>query len=190
MLLQIMEEGHLTDSFGRRVDFRNCVLLMTSNIGASMIKSQGSLGFVPHTAEKTYEQMKQQLIKEVDRHFRPEFLNRLDDTIVFRQLTKDDMKEIVVLEFKNVRDRLRERNIDVKISDPAKELIIERGFDPDFGARPIRRAIERFIEDPLSEELLRGQFKSGDTILVQCKDDHLVFKTAKEEPVSVHKQNV
>ncbi|NQT21582.1 MAG: ATP-dependent Clp protease ATP-binding subunit [Planctomycetes bacterium] len=187
MLLQIMEEGHLTDSFGRRVDFRNCVLLMTSNIGASMIKSQGSLGFVPRTAEKTYEQMKQQLIKEVERHFRPEFLNRLDDTIVFRQLTKDDMKEIVVLEFKNVLDRLRERNIDVKISNPAKEFIIERGFDPDFGARPIRRAIERFIEDPLSEELLRGQFKSGDTILVQCKDDHLVFKTAKEEPVGVNK---
>ena len=186
MLLQIMEEGRLTDSFGRSVDFRNCVLLMTSNIGASLIKSQATLGFVPTSAERSYEQMKQQLIKEVERHFRPEFLNRLDDTIVFRQLTRDNMKDIVLLEFRQVLNRLRDRNIEVEITEEAKEFIIDRGFDPDFGARPIRRAIERFIEDPLSEELLRGQFKNGDHIRVSVKDGHLIFETLKEEAVVTH----
>jgi len=187
MLLQIMEEGRLTDSFGRSVDFRNCVLLMTSNIGASMIKSQAGLGFVPKTQEKSYENMKAQLIKEVERHFRPEFLNRLDDTIVFKQLTREDMKQIVVLEFTNVLERLRERNIEVEISEEAKEFIIDRGYDPDFGARPIRRAIERYIEDPLSEELLRGQFKSGSHIRVGLRDGHLVFDKVKKEAVAAHK---
>ena len=186
MLLQIMEEGRLTDSFGRSVDFRNCVLLMTSNIGASLIKSQATLGFVPTSAERSYEQMKQQLIKEVERHFRPEFLNRLDDKIVFRQLTRDNMKDIVLLEFRQVLNRLRDRNIEVEITEEAKEFIIDRGFDPDFGARPIRRAIERFIEDPLSEELLRGQFKNGDHIRVSVKDGHLIFETLKEEAVATH----
>jgi len=186
MLLQIMEEGRLTDSFGRAVDFRNCVLLMTSNIGASMIKTQTGLGFRPVTEERNYEQMKSQLMKEVENHFRPEFLNRLDDTIVFKQLTREDMKEIVILEFRNVLDRLRERNIEVLITDEAKEFIIDRGYNPDFGARPIRRAIERYIEDPLSEELLRGEFKSGDHIHVRVKDGHLVFEPEKEVPVVAH----
>ncbi|HUS57204.1 MAG TPA: ATP-dependent Clp protease ATP-binding subunit, partial [Planctomycetota bacterium] len=136
MLLQIMEEGRLTDSFGRSVDFRNCVLLMTSNIGASMIKNQTGLGFVATSEERTYTQMKDVLMKEVERHFRPEFLNRLDDTIVFKQLTREDMKHVVLLEFKQVLDRLKERNIHVDVTDEAKEFIIDRGYDPEFGARP------------------------------------------------------
>ena len=183
MLLQIMEEGRLTDSFGRHVDFRNCVLLMTSNIGAAMIKSQTGLGFMPTSEERTYGQMKDMLMKEVERHFRPEFLNRLDDVIVFKQLTRDNMKDIVLREMKQVLSRLKDRDIEVEITDEAKEFIVDRGFDPDFGARPIRRAIERFIEDPLSEEILRGRFKHGDRIHVNLKDGHLVFETVvKEEP--------
>jgi len=184
MLLQIMEEGRLTDSFGRHVDFRNCVLLMTSNIGAQMIRSQTGLGFVPTTEERTYTQMKDMLIKEVERHFKPEFLNRLDDTIVFKQLSRENMKQIVLLEVKQVLQRLRERDIHVDISDEAKDFIVDRGYDPDFGARPIRRAIERYIEDPLSEELLKGRFKHGDNIHVNVKDGHLVFETAAEEALA------
>jgi len=130
--------------------------------------------------------MKDVLMKEVERHFRPEFLNRLDDTIVFKQLTREDMKHVVLLEFKQVLDRLKERNIHVDVTDEAKEFIIDRGYDPEFGARPIRRAIERYIEDPLSEELLRGLFKSGDHIRVSVKDNHLNFETVKEEALATH----
>ena len=190
MLLQIMEEGRLTDSFGRHVDFRNCVLLMTSNIGAAMIKSQTGLGFMPTSEERTYGQMREMLMKEVERHFRPEFLNRIDDVIVFKQLTRDNMKEIVLLEMKQVLGRLRERSIEVTIADDAKDFMVDRGFDPDLGARPIRRAIERFIEDPLSEEILRGRFKHGDHIHVTLKDGHLMFDAVKEEALAAHEQEV
>ena len=190
MLLQIMEEGRLTDSFGRHVDFRNCVLLMTSNIGAAMIKSQTGLGFVPTSEQRTYAQMREMLMKEVERHFRPEFLNRLDDVIVFKQLTRDNMKEIVLIEMRQVLERLKERNIEVTIADDAKDFMVDRGFDPDQGARPIRRAIERFIEDPLSEEILRGRFKHGDHIHVTLKDGHLMFDAIKEEALAAHGHEV
>jgi len=190
MLLQIMEEGNLTDSFGRRVDFRNTVLIMTSNIGSDIIKNQAGLGFRKKTGEATYEQTKEALMKEVERHFRPEFLNRVDDTIMFRQLTRDDLKEIVDIELGKVRGRLKGQGLELVLTDEAKELIINQGYDPDFGARPLRRAIEHLIEDHISEELLRGAYKGKDTITVSVKEEHLYFEAsesgAEKKAVKVH----
>jgi len=197
MLLQIMEEGRLTDSFGRHVDFKNVILIMTSNIGADMIKNQGGMGFVKATGEETYEQMKERLMAVVERHFRPEFLNRLDDIIVLRHLTREDLREIVDLEFSYVADRLRERGLSVELSSEAKEFLIDKGYSPEFGARPLRRAIENHVEDPLAEELLRKQFKEGTRIIIKVRDDHLYFEfvepdqagqaPAEEEPAEATK---
>ena len=189
MLLQIMEEGNLTDSFGRRIDFRNTVLIMTSNIGSDIIKNQGGLGFRKKTAEATYEQTKEVLMKEVERHFRPEFLNRVDETIMFRQLTRDDLKAIVDIELAKVRLRLKSRDLGLVLTDEAKEYMINQGYNPDFGARPLRRAIEHLIEDHISEELLRGAYKEKKCITISVKDDHLFFdstETTAPSPVEVH----
>ena len=158
---QIMEDGRLTDSFGRKVDFRNTILIMTSNIGADVIKSQSGLGFRRSSAEQTYENMKKQLMEEIEKHFRPEFLNRLDDVIVFRALTKEDLRIIVNYEFALVRARAEEKNVDLRLSPEAAEYLIEKGYNPDFGARPLRRVIEHEIEDPLSEDLLKGVFRGA-----------------------------
>ena len=175
MLLQIMEDGRLTDSFGRKVDFRNTILIMTSNIGADVIKNQSGLGFRRSTDEQTYDNMKKQLMEEIDKHFRPEFLNRLDDVIVFRALTKDDLRTIVNYEFEMVRARAQEKSVDLRLSPEAAEYLIEKGYSPDFGARPLRRVIEREIEDPLSEDLLRGVFLGAATVTVGVKDGKLTF---------------
>jgi ATP-dependent Clp protease ATP-binding subunit ClpC len=189
MLLQIMEEGNLTDSFGRRVDFRNTILIMTSNIGADIIKNQAGLGFRKKTAEDSYEQTKEILTKEVERHFRPEFLNRLDDTIIFRQLTREDLKQIVDIELAKVRDRLTSQGLELVLTDEAKEFLINQGYNPDFGARPLRRAIENLIEDHLSEELLRGSYKGKRRITVSVRENHLYFEafsSSAESPVEIH----
>ncbi|MFO8013011.1 MAG: ATP-dependent Clp protease ATP-binding subunit [Phycisphaerae bacterium] len=190
MLLQIMEEGNLTDAFGRKVDFRNTVLIMTSNIGSDIIKNQAGLGFRKKTSEASYEQTKEALMKEVERHFRPEFLNRVDDTIMFRQLTRDDLKAIVDIELAKVRGRLKAQGLELVLTDEAKEHIIDKGYDPDFGARPLRRAIEHLIEDHISEELLRGAYKGKDTITVSVKEDHLYFEASasgtETKTVGVH----
>ena len=185
MLLQIMEEGRLTDSFGRHVDFRNTILIMTSNIGAEVIKNQAPLGFGKQTEEVTYERMKERLLKEIDKHFRPEFLNRLDDVIVFKPLTKEDMGEVAEIELRNVRERLADRGIQVSLTDEAKAFLVDKGFDPELGARPIKRTIERLIEDPLSEELLAGRFNEASAIRVVVEGDHLAFLPAElpAEPV-------
>jgi len=190
MLLQIMEEGNLTDSFGRRIDFRNTVLIMTSNIGADIIKNQAGLGFRKKTAEATYEQTKDVLLKEVERHFRPEFLNRVDETIMFHQLTREDLKAIVDIEMEKVRTRLAAQELELALTDEAKEFLISQGFNPEFGARPLRRAIEHLIEDHISEELLRGSYKGLRRITISVRDDHLYFEgsspTAESPPVEVH----
>ncbi len=182
MLLQIMEEGRLTDSFGRKVDFRNTVLVMTSNLGAETIKQQAGLGFRRADADHSYETMKKQLMEEVEKHFRPEFLNRLDDVIVFRSLTKEDLRIIVDFEFSNVLNRASGRGISVELSAEARDYLIEKGYSPDFGARPLRRVIEHEIEDPLSEDILRGLFKSGSKIVVRVKEKHLYFDSAEAAP--------
>jgi ATP-dependent Clp protease ATP-binding subunit ClpC len=188
MLLQIMEEGRLTDSFGRHIDFKNVILIMTSNIGAELIKNQSGFGFGKKTAEANYEKMKEMLNKEVERYFRPEFINRLDDVIVFRGLTRNDLTSIVELELNKVFKRLIEHGLKLEITDAAKEFLIEKGYNPEFGARPLRRAIEHYLEDPMSESLLRGQFKDKNVIKIDVLDeDHMKFEgyeTPKENAES------
>jgi ATP-dependent Clp protease ATP-binding subunit ClpC len=178
-LLQVMEEGRLTDSFGRHIDFRNVILIMTSNIGADLIKGGGgSFGFAKQDADATYEGMKKLLLKEIEHYFRPEFINRLDDVIVFRPLTRDDLNEIVEYELKKVRMRLADRDIALELDDAAKTFLMEKGYNPDFGARPLRRAIEQYVEDALSEAILRGEFEGKNKVtVIHVEDaDHLTFK--------------
>jgi ATP-dependent Clp protease ATP-binding subunit ClpC len=189
MLLQIMEEGRLTDSFGRNVDFRNCVLIMTSNIGADLIKGGGGFGFSKRTEASDFENVKTILMKEIERFFRPEFINRLDDVIVFRPLTKDNLNQIVELEVSKVAQRLSQQGIHLSLDQRAKDYLIEKGYNPDFGARPLRRAVGQFIEDPMSEMLLQGDIKAPCNITVTRKDgadgkpeDHLYFHS---EPAPV-----
>ena len=182
MLLQIMEEGRLTDSFGRHIDFKNVILIMTSNIGADLIKNQAGFGFGKRTAEANYEKMKDMLQKEVDRHFRPEFLNRLDDVIVFHSLTREDLNTIVEYELTKVFKRLIKQGYRLEIEAAAKEFLIEKGYNSEYGARPLRRAIERYIEDTLSENILRGEFKGKNLIKIEVQDeDHLKFEGLFEE---------
>jgi len=186
MLLQIMEEGRLTDSFGRHIDFKNVVLIMTSNIGADLIKNQAGFGFGKKTPEDNYEKMKEMLNKEVEHHFRPEFLNRVDDTIVFRALTREDLQTIVDYELAKVFKRLTEHGLRLELSTAAKEFLLDKGYSTEFGARPLRRAIEHYIEDPLSEAMLRSEFKGKNLIKVDVKDeDHLKLdglKVKEKEP--------
>ncbi len=168
MLLQIMEEGRLTDSFGRVVDFKNTILIMTTNAGAEAISPTNSFGFPGNRDDaSSYERMKGNLMEAIKRYFRPEFLNRLDDTIVFHSLGRPDLKKIVDIELSKVKARLKERGLDLIMTDDSREFLIDKGFNPDYGARPLRRSIENFIEDPMSEEILRGYFKGKDTITVR-----------------------
>ena len=182
ILLQIMEDGKLTDSFGRHVDFRNVVIIMTSNIGADVIKNQASLGFKKATDEHTYEMMKEQLKKEVDKHFRPEFLNRVDNIIVFKPLNKEDLKKIIEIELKSVKKRLENYNISITLTDEVLDFLIEKGYNQNFGARPLRRAIENYLEDPLSEEILQGRFEGKKHVKARVHDGKLVFDEVVEIP--------
>jgi ATP-dependent Clp protease ATP-binding subunit ClpC len=175
MLLQILEEGKLTDNVGRVVNFRNTIILMTSNVGSDTIKRQSTLGFSPITDENSYEKMREKILEEAKKTFRPEFLNRLDDLIVFRALTKPDLVQILDLEISKVMQRLKARNIVLQLDDKAKDLLVARGYDPQYGARPMRRGVERSLEDPLAEEILKGAFHEGEPILVSADNDHLVF---------------
>ena len=169
MLLQIMEEGRLTDSFGRHIDFKNVILIMTSNIGAELIKGGQQFGFGKRDDVQDYERMKSTLMAEAEKYFRPEFINRLDEIIVFRPLTKDDLFNIIEIELAKVRERLQAKGIELDLDKKAKEFLIEKGFNPDFGARPLRRAISSYIEDPLAESLLSRDFQSGEKITVAHK---------------------
>ena len=167
MLLQVMEEGRLTDSFGRNVDFRNVILIMTTNAGAEAIKNESAFGFQRPDDDASYESMKERVTEHVERVFRPEFLNRLDDVIIFRHLTTEDLKDVIDMELASVRARLEDRGYNLHLTDDAKEFLIKEGCkNLDYGARPLRRAIEGRVEDPLSEELLRGEFQGKDEIVV------------------------
>ncbi len=193
MLLQVMEEGRLTDSFGRNVDFRNAILIMTTNAGAEAIKNESAFGFQKPDADASYESMKERVQGQIEKVFRPEFLNRVDDIIVFRHLTGEDLKQVIDLELGKVRERLSERGLALILSDEAKTFLVKKGSNLDFGARPLRRAIENFVEDPLSEELLKGEFQGKDTIVVNVKEvgdkKQLLFESriadAVEEPIPV-----
>ena len=180
ILLQILEDGQLTDSFGRKVNFKNCVLIMTSNIGSMEIKRGTSLGFHKSDEGRNYESMKNRLLDEVNRRFNPEFLNRVDEIVVFHSLGKKEMLKIVDILFSLVRLRVKERGFDIILSNDSKEFLVEEGFDPSYGARPLRRAIQRLIEDPIAEEILSEKFMRGDTILVERKGGKLVFEKMKK----------
>jgi ATP-dependent Clp protease ATP-binding subunit ClpC len=191
MLLQIMDEGRLTDSFGRIVDFKNIVLIMTSNIGADLIKNSSGFGFGKKTPEANYEKMKDMLHKEVERHFRPEFLNRIDDVIVLKPLTRENLQTIVDYELVKVFKRLIEHGLKLELTEQAKEFLIDKGYNPEFGARPLRRAIEHYIEDPLSESLLQGRFKEQKLIKIDVQDEeHLKFEDVKIGDAEESKQPV
>ncbi len=201
MLLQIMEEGHLTDSFGRRVDFKNVILIMTTNTGADKMSQGGSMVLsrgAGRTKDMSYDELKKNLMHEVQKEFRPEFIGRLDEVVVFRKLTREELKEIVDIELAKVKDRLAERGKQLVLNDEAREFIIDKGSSDDgldYGARPLRRSVERYIEDPLSEELLRGTFEGKNLINVQVKEvadvkqmefiAEFVEEPQEEEPVAV-----
>ncbi|MDP8258776.1 MAG: ATP-dependent Clp protease ATP-binding subunit [Candidatus Aadella gelida] len=186
ILLQLLDEGRLTDSYGRKVDFKNTILIMTSNIGADLLKKTGSIGFHSDKGEETYKGMKERLLEDVKKTFKPEFLNRVDDVIVFRSLTREDLKHIVEIEVSSVEKRLKEKKIAIKMSDGAKSFLIDKGFDKVFGARPLKRTIQRYLENPLAEEMLSGAFKEGDEITVDVKDkaEALVFKKKSKRSVA------
>ncbi|MFQ6065720.1 MAG: ATP-dependent Clp protease ATP-binding subunit [bacterium] len=186
ILLQIMDDGRLSDNLGHTVDFRNTVMIMTSNLGATQITSGASLGF---QAEKeggmSYEEMKSRVTSELKRSFRPEFLNRLDEVIVFHALTKDEIKKIVDLMLAEEKKLLKEKEVNLEVTEEARDFIAQEGYDPDFGARPLRRAIQRLIENPLSEEILQGRFKTGDTIVVGIKAGKVTFDKKEKDKTRV-----
>ena len=176
LLLQVFEDGRLTDSFGRKVDFRNTIVIMTSNVGAELIRKQGSLGFKTQKEDLTYQDIKDKLLEEVKRTFKPEFLNRIDDIIVFRPLVKDHLHYIVDIELRYLTKRLKEQKLALDLTPAAKDFLIEKGFDPVFGARPLKRIIQRFVEDSLAQDIISKRFKEGDKVKCDKKGDALVFE--------------
>ncbi|MBC2582535.1 ATP-dependent Clp protease ATP-binding subunit [Clostridium sp. DJ247] len=178
ILLQILEDGRLTDSKGKTVNFKNTIIIMTSNVGASTIKKQKSLGFTLDNQDEKrgeYDKMKENVMEELKRSFRPEFLNRIDDIIVFHSLQEDDLKEIVRLMLDSVSERLKEQDIEISFTDEAEKFLAEKGFDLAYGARPLRRAITKTVEDKLSEEMLKGLVKKGDKVKVSIEENELIF---------------
>jgi ATP-dependent Clp protease ATP-binding subunit ClpC len=182
LLLQILEDGVVTDSLGRKVDFRNTIIIMTSNVGAELMRKNMVMGFGVKSDESNYEQMKEKMLSEAKRVFKPEFLNRLDDLIVFHSLTRDDLTKIVDIEVAKVLTRLKPREITFRLTPEASAFLIEKGYDPAYGARPLRRAVERFLEDPMAEEILRGTIKNGDFVIVGEKDKALSFTVGVDNP--------
>jgi len=188
ILLQIMEDGHLSDARGRRVDFRNAVIIMTANIGAELLMRETSLGFAvsrdeAKTVEDSYKKMKDKLLGELKRTLRPEFLNRVDSVIVFHPLTREQIQQIVEVKIAEVAERLQEQNLHLELTPAAQDLLAREGYNPKYGARPLRQTIRRLVEDPLCEDLLSARFKPGDTILIDCTDDKIELR-AKERTES------
>jgi ATP-dependent Clp protease ATP-binding subunit ClpC len=181
LLLQILEEGKITDSLGRKIDFRNTIIIMTSNVGAEIIKRQVSMGFGAVSGAESYEQMRDKILEESKRVFKPEFLNRLDDIIVFHTLNRGDLVRIVDLEVAKVVERVKAKEIKIQVDPTAVEFLIDKGYDPTYGARPMRRAVEKYLEDPFAEELLRSNIKIGDTVVVHAEADKLAFRAVQPE---------
>ncbi|MBD3379434.1 MAG: AAA domain-containing protein [Candidatus Omnitrophica bacterium] len=179
ILLQILDEGRLTDSYGRKVSFKNTILIMTSNIGAELLKKSGSLGFHKPEEKAEHEDMKDRLMDAVKKTFKPEFMNRIDDVIVFRSLKKEDLVHIVEIEVREVQERLKEKNITIELDRKSKEFLIEKGFDKVYGARPLKRTIQRYLENPLAEEMLAGEVKEGSTVKVTHLKDKTELELAK-----------
>jgi len=182
ILLQVMEDGRLTDAQGRTVDFRNTVIIMTSNVGARLIQETTPVGFRSaqtraRSEEGAYASMKSRVMEELNRTFRPEFLNRVDEVIVFRALSHDEIRQIVDILLRRLFSQVEAQGYRLEVTEAAKELLVEEGFDPKFGARPLRRAVQRLLEDPLSEEILAGKFAPTETICADREGDHLVFRS-------------
>jgi len=175
LLLQILEEGKITDSLGRKIDFRNTIIIMTSNVGAELIKKQTTLGFGAEKLDDSHDSMRGKILDETKRVFKPEFLNRLDDIIVFHTLSKPDLVKIVDLEMTKVIARIKTKDVHLTLDATAQEFLIEKGYDPTYGARPMRRAVEKYLEDPMAEEILRGTIKPGDSVAVKRDGDKLTF---------------
>ena len=188
LLLQILEEGKLTDSLGRKIDFRNTIIILTSNIGAELIKKSSTMGFgTARQDDSAYESIREKILEESKRVLKPEFINRLDDLIVFRPLGRPELLQIIDLEILKVTNRIKAKEIHLTLDDSAKDFLIEKGYDPQYGARPMRRAVERHLEDPMAEEILRANIKAGDSATVSAKDGKLVFlvpEQAAEAPAS------
>jgi ATP-dependent Clp protease ATP-binding subunit ClpC len=189
MLLQIFDDGHLTDAKGRRVDFRNTILIMTSNVGSDLIRRETTLGFATKTEEsktieQQYEKMKEKVLNELRNTFRPEFLNRVDGTVVFHALSKEHIRGIVDLMLAEVNTQLTVKGVSLEVTDAAKEWLGEKGYDQVFGARPLRRLIQNEVEDRLSEALLEGRFGPGETIVLDCEDEELVLKNVSEPAIA------
>ena len=188
LLLQILEEGKLTDSLGRKIDFRNTIIILTSNIGAELIKKSSTMGFgTARQDDSAYESIREKILEESKRVLKPEFINRLDDLIVFRPLGRPELLQIIDLEIVKVTNRIKAKEIHLTLDDSAKDFLIEKGYDPQYGARPMRRAVERHLEDPMAEEILRANIKAGDSATVSAKDGKLVFlvpEQATEAPAS------
>src|SRR6266446_3451399 len=179
LLLQILEDGKITDSLGRKIDFRNTIIIMTSNVGAELLKKQTVMGFGAPREGHDYDSMRDKILDETKRVFKPEFLNRLDEIIVFHSLEKSHLLQIVDLEVEKVKVRLKAKEVEIILDNLAHEFVIEKGYDPNYGARPMRRAVERYLEDPLAEELLRGNVKAGDRVEVTAADGKLAFHVAE-----------
>ena len=197
ILLQVLDDGLLTDSLGRKVDFKNTIIIMTSNVGTREIKSTGAFGFGSDNEHDKYESLKNTVQDAMKRLFNPEFLNRVDDTIVFRNLEKADIKKIIKIELNELIKNIRENNMELHLDESAEEFLAEKGFDPKFGARPLKRAIQKYLEDPLAEEIILGTFKEGAKILIKHKADteeiyfveypeqNLLDATIKENPLKL-----
>ncbi len=183
LLLQVLEEGKLTDSLGRKIDFRNTIIILTTNIGAEQMK-KATLGFGGDKEDGNYESMKGKVLGEAKRVLKPEFINRFDDLIVFHQLAKPDLQQIVDLEISKLVERIKQKDIKVVLDDKARDFLIEKGFDPAYGARPMRRAVERYLEDPMAEEMLKGTIKPGDTAEVSIDEKGMTFKASKTAKAS------
>ena len=194
ILLQVLDDGRLTDSQGRTVDFKNTVIIMTSNVGAGSIKTTGTMGFTADTSkaeeQAVYDKMKARVMDALKATFRPEFLNRVDETIVFHALEKEHILAIVDLMMKELHKRLAEQEIGMEVSLEAKEKLVAEGYDPAYGARPLRRAIQRMVEDPLAEDLLKGRYRTGDTVKVEVTKEGITLlkdgeaEIVEAEPVS------
>ncbi len=176
MLLQILEEGKLTDNVGRVINFRNTIILLTSNVGAETIRRGATMGFSPINDENSYDKMKEKIMDEAKKAFRPEFMNRLDDIIVFRPLIKSDLLDILDLEVGKVLERVKAKQLDLIIDSTTKDFLVEKGYDPQYGARPMRRAVERYLEDPLAEEILKGNLLPNEPVHIVVEEGKLVFK--------------
>ena len=183
VLLQILEDGRLTDSHGRTINFKNTVIIMTSNLGQRDIQKGTSVGFGGDSKKLSYEKMKEKVNSELKKHFRPELLNRIDDVIVFQELTDKDIIKIVDLMMSRLQSQLQERGLEIELTKKAKKFLAGQGFSPTYGARPLRRAIQRNVEDPLSEKLLAGEYKPGQTIVADLDKDQVVFNVKEEKPV-------